>query len=475
LNHEVSPSRYAMPRATSKYVCQICGYESPRWMGRCPGCGDWNCLVEETVAPSRDRSESSRPSRAAPASPLAEVTSSASRRISTGIGELDAVLGGGIVPGSTVLVGGDPGIGKSTLLLQVAGRLSRADSPVLYVTGEESPEQIKMRADRLGVDPDGLYVMPSTDIEAARETGAEMSAGFIVIDSIQTMRQDALNSAAGSISQVRGCAETMIDYAKSRDTPVFLIGHVTKEGAIAGPRALEHMVDTVLYFEGDRHHVYRILRAVKNRFGGTDEIAVFQMAEEGLVEVKNPSESLLAERASNAPGSAVTATMEGRRPILCEIQALVAPTYFPVPKRTTIGYDGNRTQMILAVLERRAGIPIGNRDVYLNVVGGMRIVEPAADLAVAAAVVSSLWDGAIDAGTIVMGEVGLSGELRPVAQTDRRLAEAQKLGFETAVIPSSSRVREGAKGIRVTRLGCLREAMRALIPRKRAANETRES
>jgi DNA repair protein RadA/Sms len=440
-------------------------------MGRCPGCGEWNSLVEEITARPQRQGQAARTRGATSAAALTEVTSSASRRIGTGIGELDTVLGGGIVPGSVVLVGGDPGIGKSTLLLQVGGNLSRAGKRVLYVTGEESPEQIKMRADRLKVEAPGLYVLPSTDVEGTREAALALSADFIVIDSIQTMRHDGLNSAAGSISQVRASAEAMIEHAKSCDVPAFLIGHVTKEGALAGPRALEHMVDTVLYFEGDRHHAYRMLRAAKNRFGGTDEIAVFEMTEDGLVEVANPSQCLLEERASNAPGSAVTATLEGRRPILCEIQALTAPTYLPVPRRTTIGYDANRTQMILAVLERRAGIAIGNRDVYVNVVGGLRIIEPAADLAVAAAIVSSLWDRPVDATTVVVGEIGLSGELRPVAQTDRRLAEAEKLGFESAVMPAHSRVRADGGAMRIRRFRTLREAMIGLIPRETGSSD----
>jgi len=346
------------------------------------------------------------------------------------------VLGGGVVAGSLVLVGGDPGIGKSTILIQAANHLSQSAGKVLYVSGEESAEQIKLRSNRLGIASADLLVVSETDITAVEQHIGATGARCVFIDSIQTMYDPELNSAAGTVSQVRSCTGTLVRIAKDSGLPIFIVGHVTKEGSLAGPRVLEHMVDTVLYFEGDRHQTYRILRAVKNRFGSTDELGIFEMREEGLVEVANPSEALLSERPAHGIGSVVTATIEGSRPILVEIQALVAPTYFPAPRRTCTGVDYNRMLMILAVLEKRVGLSLGNKDVFINVAGGIKIVEPAADLAMALAVASSLMDSGVDSNVIALGEIGLSGEIRSVGQTDRRLKEAARLGFKRAVMTS---------------------------------------
>lgn len=422
-----------MVKTQTKFVCQSCGSESLKWVGRCPDCGEWASMVEEAVVLTRTSSRSTAPtSFAAPAS-IQDIAADGAARTSSAIAEFDRVLGGGVVAGSLVLVGGDPGIGKSTLLIQAANNLSISSGKVLYVSGEESAEQIKLRSNRLGIASPRLYVAPETHIEAVEHYVETLGPDYVFIDSIQTMYDSSLSSAPGSVSQVRGCANTLARIAKSSGIPVFIVGHVTKEGALAGPRVLEHMVDTVLYFEGDRRQAYRILRAVKNRFGSTDEIGVFEMREEGLTEVANPSEALLSERPSNGAGSVVTATVEGTRPILVEIQALVAPTYFPSPRRMCSGVDYNRTLMVLAVLEKRVGLSLGARDVYVNAAGGVRVVEPAADLAIALAVASSLMDCGADPAAVAVGEVGLAGEVRAVSQTDKRLREAARLGFERAI------------------------------------------
>lgn len=428
-----------MSKGRTKFVCQNCGMESPAYYGRCPSCGEWGSLVE-TLEPRaaakerRDRSLSSpRPSR------LTDVASAEQRRQVVPMDELNRVLGGGLVPGSLVLVGGDPGIGKSTLLLQVASMLAPTAGRVLYVSAEESAQQIKLRADRLGVNPDELYVLSETSLQTILDAADPLKPGLMIIDSIQTVYLDELTSAAGSVSQVRECTARLMQFAKPRDVPVLIVGHVTKEGAIAGPRVLEHMVDAVLYLEGDRYHQYRVLRAVKNRFGSTDEVGVFEMAGDGMREVANPSEAFLQERAEQAHGSAVGVTLEGTRPILVEVQSLTTSSAFGLPKRSATGFDTNRLQMLVAVLSKRVGLALGSQDIYVNVVGGLRVAEPAVDLGVAVAVASSYKEQAVEPGTVVIGEIGLSGELRSVNQLDRRLNEAAKLGFRRAVIPAPPR------------------------------------
>ncbi len=441
-----------MAKTHTKFVCQACGYESPKWIGRCPDCNEWASLVEEVVTSSKTPAKSGAlATYSAPAS-IASISAQGAPRTSSGSGEFDRVLGGGVVAGSLVLVGGDPGIGKSTILIQVANHLSLNAGKVLYISGEESAEQIKLRSNRLGISSAELYVASETNIDAVEHYVDTVKPDFMFIDSIQTMHDAELASAPGSVSQVRGCTNTLARIAKSSGIPVFIVGHVTKEGALAGPRVLEHMVDTVLYFEGERQQSYRILRAVKNRFGSTDEIGIFEMREEGLVEVPNPSEALLSERPAQGTGSIVTATLEGSRPILVEIQALVAPSYFPSPRRTCSGVDYNKVLMILAVLEKRVGLSLGNKDVYVNVAGGVRIVEPAADLAIALAVASSLMDCTPDSSAIALGEIGLAGEVRAVGQAEKRLREAARLGFDRVFMAHSSAARV-AKDIKTNAVG----------------------
>lgn len=370
--------------------------------------------------------------------PLSEIKPQGQSRIPVGIAEFNRVLGGGLVPGALVLIGGDPGIGKSTLILQAAGSLADSHGPVMYVSAEESAHQIKLRADRLNVDTNEILVLSETNLDDILAMAGEVNPGVLVVDSIQTVMVDDITSAAGSVSQVRECTSRLMQWAKPRDIPVFIVGHVTKEGAIAGPRVLEHMVDAVLYLEGERFHQYRILRAVKNRFGSTDEVGVFEMIGEGLREVRNPSEAFLEERSEQSPGSTVAVTMEGTRPILVEVQALATASGFSNPRRSGNGLDSNRLQLLVAVLQKRVGLGLGTQDVYANVVGGMRIQEPAADLAIAVAVASSLRDRPVDPGTVCIGEIGLSGELRSVNHLERRIQEASRLGFRRAIVPSRS-------------------------------------
>jgi DNA repair protein RadA/Sms len=436
-----------MAKDRARFVCQACGAVHPKWMGKCEGCSAWNTLVEE--APE---SRPAGPARTAGGGRRISFvglggSSAPPPRIPTGIAELDRVLGGGIVPASAVLVGGDPGIGKSTILLQAAARVASAGRRVLYVSGEEAVEQVRLRAQRLGLSDAPLGLAAATalrDIAASLEE--ERDAALVVIDSIQTLWLDALDSAPGTVAQVRSCAAELIRMAKTRGFAVVLIGHVTKEGTLAGPRVLEHMVDATLYFEGDRGHQFRILRAVKNRFGATDEIGVFEMTERGLVEVANPSALFLAERRGNIAGSAVFAGVEGTRPVLVEVQALLAPSAGGSPRRQVVGWDSGRLSMLLAVLEARCGMTLGMNDVYLNIAGGLRIAEPAADLAVAAALISAATDRPTEAETVYFGEVGLSGEVRQVAQAEARLREAQKLGFAAAVLPRRVARRAEARG-----------------------------
>jgi len=396
---------------------------------------------------------------------LQTVSSAATDRLRVPITELDRVLGGGLVPGSLVLLGGDPGIGKSTLVLQAATSLATANAPVLYVSGEESVQQIKLRADRLGVNAEKLFVLSETDLDRILAAAEKMNPGLLIVDSIQTVYADEITSAAGSVSQVRECTARLIQWAKPRQIPVLIVGHVTKEGTIAGPRVLEHMVDAVLYLEGDRYHQYRILRAVKNRFGSTDEVGVFEMADAGLREVRNPSEAFLEERSGNAAGSTVAVTMEGSRPILVEVQALTSPTAYGLPRRSANGLDTNRLQLLVAVLQKRVGFGLGTQDIYANVVGGLRIAEPAADLAVSIAVASSFKERLVDPRTVAIGEVGLSGELRSVNQLERRLAEAKRLGFTRAVVPAVLGRRSGGMGdgLELIRVSTLAEAIAAAV------------
>lgn len=450
-----------MAKTHTRYVCRQCGYQTPKWAGKCPECEQWNTFDEE-AAPRATASKRDVLPVFDPPKPLSQVVVGEHHRHSAGLKELDRVLGGGIVPGSVVLIGGDPGIGKSTLLTQAAGSLSRNDEITLYISGEESPEQIKLRANRLGVASDKLYLASETDIEQVEACIMSLKPGAVIIDSIQTMRDPMLESAPATVSQVRSCTSILTRIAKSSKIPVFIVGHVTKEGAIAGPRVLEHIVDTVLYFEGDRHQSYRILRAVKNRFGSTDELGIFEMCEEGLREVSNPSEILLSERPLHSSGSVVSAAIEGTRPLLVEVQALVAPSYFAAPRRMATGVDYNRTMLILAVLEKRAGFSFANQDVYVNVTGGVKIEEPALDLAIAAAVASSLKDMPVDPKAVIIGEIGLAGEVRGVSQAEKRIKEASRLGFERAIIPSHNK-KTAPDGMQVTGVQSVYKGIEAAI------------
>ena len=423
------------------FFCQNCGHEESKWLGQCPACKEWNTFVEEKVTVSRGSTSAASEAgkeRVSKVVTLSSVSVEEDERIRTGIAELDRVLGGGIVQGSLVLVGGDPGIGKSTLLLQVCQRLSDAGKNVLYISGEESLKQIKLRADRMGRFSDSLYLLCETNLDLIRQTIERQKPDVVVIDSIQTMYNEEVGSAPGSVSQVRESTNVLMQLAKGMNIAVFIVGHVTKEGTVAGPRVLEHMVYTVLYFEGDRHASYRILRGVKNRFGSTNEIGVFEMRREGLAEVENPSEFMLSGRPENASGSVVACALEGTRPILMEIQALVCRSNFGMPRRTAAGLDYNRVNLLMAVLEKRSGLPLSNYDAYVNIAWGIRMNEPAADLGIVMAIASSYKNRVIPEDTIVFGEVGLSGEVRAVSMPEQRVAEARKLGFKTCIIPEVS-------------------------------------
>ncbi|MCM1126096.1 MAG: DNA repair protein RadA [Lachnospiraceae bacterium] len=427
----------AKSKSSTIFFCQNCGYESSKWMGQCPGCHQWNTFVEETLSPAVKGRTGSGHSAAAPGRPvsLKEISLEDEDRITTHSRELDRVLGGGLVKGSLTLVGGDPGIGKSTLLLQVCRMLAADKREILYVSGEESLKQIKLRANRIGEFDEHLKLLCETSLGTIEETIRRMKPDVVVIDSIQTMYQESISSAPGSISQVREATGVLLQLAKGLNISVFIVGHVTKEGTVAGPRVLEHMVDTVLYFEGDRHASYRILRGVKNRFGSTNEIGVFEMVQEGLREVENPSEFMLSGKPEHASGSVVVCSMEGTRPMLVEIQALVCHSSFGIPRRQTTGTDFNRVNLLIAVLEKRLGLQMGNCDAYVNIAGGIRIQEPAVDLGIVMALVSSFKNKSIDDKMLVFGEVGLSGEVRGVSMVQARVQEAQKLGFTSCVIP----------------------------------------
>ena len=428
-----------MAKAQTKYVCRQCGHESAKWLGKCPSCDEWGSL-EETLSASPSKAPGARtalPSFVGQNKPqrLGDVPSPAQEgRIQSGIGEFDRVLGGGIVRGSLILIGGDPGVGKSTLLTEVAGKAAMRGGKTLYVSGEESATQIKLRAERLGITGGDLLLHNETDVMQVAAAIQSERPLFAIIDSIQTMQHPDIESAAGSVSQVRAATAHLAQVAKGEGIPIFLVGHVTKEGTLAGPRVLEHMVDTVLTFEGDKNYTYRILRAVKNRFGSTDELGLFEMHEEGLVEVPNPSEMLLAERTQNTAGSAILATVEGTRPMLIEVQALVAPSFLANPRRTVSGVDQNRVSLILAVLEKRVGMGLASQDVFVNLAGGVRADEPAADLAVAVAAASSFQERPVDPTTVFAGEVGLGGEVRAVGHIELRLREAARMGFKQAII-----------------------------------------
>ncbi|HET6370480.1 MAG TPA: DNA repair protein RadA, partial [Nitrospiria bacterium] len=435
----------ALAKAKTLFFCQNCGHQSPKWLGRCPECGEWSSFIEESVRPSPEKNrwglsptlltEGWLGGEVTGPLPIGQVSTSAQARMTTGSPEVDRVLGGGVVPGSVILIGGDPGIGKSTLLLQLLQQLAQRFGKILYVSGEESPAQIRMRGDRLGASSESLFVVSETAFNELMRHVEKVKPLALAVDSIQTVFTDQISSAPGSVSQIREVAAQLMFFAKKSGVAVFLVGHVTKEGTIAGPRVLEHIVDTVLYFEGDKGHPYRILRAVKNRFGSTNEIGVFEMKGNGLIEVENPSGLFLAERPKDAAGSVVVAAQEGTRPILVELQALVSPSHIGMARRTALGVDSNRVSLLLAVLDKRIGLNLSGMDVFVNVVSGIEVDEPAIDLGIVAAVASSLRDRPIDSKTVVFGEVGLAGEIRGIQQPEMRLKEAVKLGFRRCLLP----------------------------------------
>lgn len=427
-----------MAKRKTKFVCQDCGYESARWMGKCPGCQQWNTLVEEIESSSKNIHVARKSQHVSKPEKITQIESQDEPRVTTYMKEFNRVLGGGIVPGSLVLIGGDPGIGKSTLLLQISAQLAEKQLPVLYISGEESTRQTKIRADRLGVTADLLFVLAETNLLDIANQIEAIKPSFVVIDSIQTIYRDEIQSAPGSVSQVRESTSELMRIAKTMGIPIFIVGHVTKEGAIAGPRMLEHMVDAVLYFEGERHHTYRILRSVKNRFGSTHEMGIFEMKEEGLREVMNPSEVFLEERSEGAAGSTVVASMEGTRPVLVEIQALIAPSSFGNPRRMATGVDNSRVPLLMAVLEKRVGLLLQNHDAYIKVAGGVKLDEPAIDLAIAVSIASSFRDQATKPDDIFIGEVGLTGEIRRVSRIEQRVQEAAKLGFSRVICPQNN-------------------------------------
>lgn len=454
-----------MSKSKTKFVCQECGYESPKWLGKCPGCNNWNTLVEEIQSkPSVHSGFSSAGSVKQVAQPLTSVESDEEPRLNTTMDELNRVLGGGLVSGSLILVGGDPGIGKSTLLLQTSVAIAHQGHRVLYISGEESVKQIKLRADRLGVQTPNLYVVAETDLELIEQQITNVAPVVMIVDSIQTVYHPTITSAAGSVAQVRETTAHLMRIAKGRGIATFIVGHVTKEGAIAGPRMLEHMVDAVLYFEGERHNTFRILRAVKNRFGSTNEIGIFEMKERGLAEVANPSEIFLAERPVGVAGSTVVASIEGTRPVLVELQALVSPTSFVTPRRMATGVDHQRVAMIMAVLEKRVGLMLQNQDAYVNVAGGVRLDEPAIDLAIAISIASSFRDQPTNSHDVVIGEIGLTGEVRGVSRIEQRIREAEKLGFKRVIVPEKNiRGIETFTDIEVIGVRSVEEALREVM------------
>ncbi len=453
-----------MSKAKTFFQCQTCGYMSPKWLGKCPDCGEWNSFAEEKKEiSSRYSSVVSHIGKSRP-EPLNSIQNESGQRITTCINELDRVMGGGIVPGSVILIGGDPGIGKSTLLIQALSGISKKYGRVLYVSGEESPEQIKIRAERLSINSDQIILYSETSLESILHSAVNLKPNVMVIDSIQTIYTEEIMSAPGSVSQVRECAAKLMLFAKKSDLPVFIVGHVTKEGAIAGPRVLEHIVDTVLYFEGNSGHSYRLLRAVKNRFGSVNEIGIFEMSDSGLLEVENPSELFLLERPVNTSGSTVVATIEGTRTLLVEIQSLVTQTTFGMPRRTTIGVDFNRVNLLIAVLEKKVGMHLGGMDVFVNVVGGLKIVEPSVDLGIITAIASSFKNISVNPELFVFGEVGLSGEIRAVAMAENRLKEASKIGFKAAIIPYGNYQKiKGVSGLHISGVKNVQECLEIIF------------
>ena len=453
-----------MAKIKTKYVCQQCGYETARYMGKCPECGNWETFVEEKVIPEQTSKNNRVVLETMPPTPIKEIKVGSEIRVSTNISEFDRVLGGGLVQGSLVLIAGDPGIGKSTILLQSSGELCKQNKKVLYVSAEESASQIKLRADRLSISHDNLYIYPQTNFESIKYQIEKERPDIVVVDSIQAIYSTDIQSSAGSVSQIRECCNSLMQIAKQENITIIVIGHVTKEGNIAGPKVLEHMVDTVIQFEGDKYKSYRILRAVKNRFGNTSEVGIFEMGEHGLSEVINPSELFLKEyNQSQATGSVIIVTNEGTRPMLVEIQALVGTTPYPSPRRVTNGVDLSRVLQILAVLEKRVGMNLSKQDVYVNVIGGIDIQEPAADLGIALAVATCARDVVIDPHTAIVGEVGLSGEIRAVNNIEKRIREVQKLGFKKIIIPYSNKIDEQFEGIQIVRVKRIIEAISACL------------
>ena len=448
-----------MAKMKTKYICQECGYSSPKWLGKCPGCMSWNTLIEEVDTESQPRKRITNVVAIEPQA-ITKIKVDEEPRINTNIKELNRVLGGGIVPGSLILVGGDPGIGKSTLLLQSSYQMAELGHQVLYVSGEESIKQIKLRATRLNVESDNLLVLTENQLEEIEKHISDIKPPLAIIDSIQTVFHSEITSAPGSVAQIRESTSSLMRLAKSSGTAIVIVGHVTKQGEIAGPRLLEHMVDTVLYFEGDRHHTYRILRSVKNRFGSTNEMGIFEMKEEGLVEVGNPSELFLSQRPIGVAGSSVVASMEGTRPVLVEVQALLSTTSFVTPRRMTTGVDQQRVALIMAVLEKRVGLLLQNQDAYVNVAGGLKINEPAIDLSIAISIASSYRDRATNSTDVFIGEIGLTGEVRGVSRIEQRVIEAKKLGFQRAIIPKKNLKGWNApQGIEVVGVMTLAEAL----------------
>lgn len=457
-----------MAKPKTKFVCQECGYISPKYLGHCPNCGKWNTFEEQTAQKENNSLKSTRRmdfnGKQAKPELISEVSYDKENRFETDSDEFNRVLGGGVVPGSLILIGGDPGIGKSTLLLQISGQLGKKDQTILYVSGEESASQIKIRAERLGVEGKNLYLYPETDMGAIKSAIDELKPDAVVVDSVQTISEPEVDSSIGSVSQVRAITSDLMSIAKTNGITIFLVGHVTKGGAIAGPKTLEHMVDTVLYFEGDMHHSYRILRAVKNRFGSTDELGIFDMQESGLEEVANPSEVFLEERLKDATGSAIVVSIEGTRPILVEIQALITPSVFGNAQRTATGIDRNRVAVLMAVLEKRAGLMLQNQDAFLKAAGGVKLNEPAIDLAVAIGIASSYRDVGTNAAECYIGEIGLTGEIRRVNRIEQRVAEAKKLGFSRVLVPKNNL--QGWKvpnGIDVVGVSTLSEAIKIAL------------
>lgn len=448
-------------KITTEYICSNCGAKAPQMLGRCPVCGEWGTYEESTVAPAAGTKRGISPRGSAQPQRIQDITATEEMRIDMQSAELNRVLGGGLVPGSLVLLGGEPGIGKSTLALQVLMRMG--ERRTLYASGEESAKQLKLRAERLAGSPDNLYIMAETSLERILESVTDLQPDLVVIDSIQTIGTEAIEASIGSLSQVRECAARILQYAKEKNVPFIIVGHINKEGSLAGPKVLEHIVDTVLQFEGDQHYIYRILRAQKNRFGSTSELGIFQMQQDGLREVTNPSELLLSGNREGLSGIAIAAAVEGVRPLLIEVQALVASAAYGTPQRSSTGFDGRRLNMLLAVLEKRVGFKLLQKDVFVNIAGGLRVNDPAIDLAVLAAVLSSNMDVALDTNICLTGEVGLSGEIRPVNRIDQRIREAEKLGFEQIIIPAGQRFNAGGLHIRVIEVSRVAEAFRYLI------------